>query len=71
MTLRKKIQKIQQHSKVDNLPYHVECVFPEIELGVTGIAFSEKGDFVSIGEAIWALEWLANDLRGFKSCKTE
>lgn len=64
MKLKKKLEKLDKLSKNpgEDLPWEVVRAFPEIELCTTGISFHADGDYLSREEAIWALQYLLNEL---------
>ena len=64
MNLKKRIEKCQKYSGKPDLPWHVSRVFPNIDIGCTGIAFDMDGDYVTIDEALEALAYLRIQLEG-------
>lgn len=64
MKLKKKLKKLNKLSRDPgkDLPWEVARAFPEIYLCTTGIAFHSDGDFLSREEALWALNYLLDEL---------
>lgn len=65
MRLKKQIEKCEYYSgkPKSEIPWEVLRVFPNMDIGSTGISFSPDGDFVTREEAIFALEYLLNELK--------
>ena len=63
MKLGKQLRKCMKYSGKPELPWEVERFFPTIDIACTGIAFERQGDYASIEEAVYALEYLLKEIK--------